>query len=112
VYAYAPALNALNGGKVEADVTPVILPSTSYWLCYYNSFNVPFISEDKTQVLFDNDMGVATWDSINKGLTSKFYGTNGLNAASDLDGYLIFNQGLGAPRSASSTDWGRRKAAT
>jgi ABC-type glycerol-3-phosphate transport system substrate-binding protein len=96
VYALTPKLTALNGGKVEANVTPMILPSTSYWLCYYNSFNVPFISDDKTQLLFDNDAGKATWDAINKGFTSKFYGPSGINAASDLDGYLIFNQGIGA----------------
>ena len=40
-------------------------------------FNVPFLSDDKTQVLFDNDQGKATWDAINKGFTSKFYGPSG-----------------------------------
>ncbi len=96
MYALTPKLTALNSGKLEANATPILLPSTSYWLCYYNSFNQPFISADYTQVLFDTDQGVATWDSINKGLTSGFYGQAGLNAASDLDGYLIFNQGLAA----------------
>ena len=96
MYALTPKLTALKGGKLEANATPVLLPSTSYWLCYYNSFNQGFISDDYTQVLFDNDQGVATWDAINKGLTSGFYGKAGLNAASDLDGYLLFNQGLAA----------------
>lgn len=96
MYALTPKLTALKSGKLEANATPILLPSTSYWLCYYNSFNLPFISDDYTQVLFDTDEGVATWDSINKGLTSGFYGQAGLNAASDLDGYLIFNQGLAA----------------
>ena len=96
LYAYAPKLNALNGGKVEANVTPITNQGDSYWLCYYNSFGLPFISDDRAQVLFDNDAGKATWDAINKGFTSKFYGPSGLNAASDLDGYLIFNQGLAA----------------
>ncbi len=96
MYALTPKLTALKGGKLEANATPVLLPSTSYWLCYYNSFNQPFISDDYTQVLFDTDQGVAAWDAINRGLTSGFFGQAGLNAASDLDGYLIFNQGLAA----------------
>ena len=96
MYALTPKLKALKGGKLEANATPVLLPSTSYWLCFYNSFDQPFFSDDYTQVLFDNEQGVATWDAINKGLTSGFFGQAGLNAASDLDGYLIFNQGLAA----------------
>jgi len=96
MYALTPKLTALKDGKLEANVTPMLYPSTSYWLCYYNTFNVPFISEDKTQVLFDNDQAVATWDSMGKGFTSGFFGTTGLQAASDLDGALLFNQGLGA----------------
>lgn len=96
MYALTPQLTALNGGKMEANTTPMLYPSTSYWLCFYNSFNVPFISEDKTQVLFDNDQAVAAWDAIGKGFTSGFFGAQGLQAASDLDAALLFNQGLGA----------------
>ena len=43
------------------------------------------------------DQGVATWDAINKGLTSGFFGQAGLNG-SIRPGWLrcIFNQGLAA----------------
>ena len=77
MYALTPKLTALKSGKLEANATPILLPSTSYWLCYYNSFNQPFISDDYTQVLFDTDQAVATWDAIDKGLTSGFFGRPG-----------------------------------
>ena len=96
MYAFAPKLNALNGGKVEANATPIDYRRRRTGCATTTSFNVPFISDDKTQILFDNDQGKATWDAINKGFTSRFYGPSGINAASDLDGYLIFNQGLAA----------------
>lgn len=93
MYALTPQLTAAG---VEANVTPMLYPSTSYWLCYYNTFGLPFLSEDLAQVLFDNDQAVAAWDAIDKGFKAGFFGTSGLNAASDLDGALLFNQGIGA----------------
>ncbi|HVA86692.1 MAG TPA: extracellular solute-binding protein [Candidatus Saccharimonadales bacterium] len=96
MYKLTPSLKKANGGKAEANATPVTYPSTYIWLCYYNSFNIPFISDDRTQVLFDNDQGVATWSAINDGFTSGFFGPSGINAPADTDASLIFNQGIAA----------------
>jgi ABC-type glycerol-3-phosphate transport system substrate-binding protein len=112
-YDLAPKLNALHGGKVEAGALPWLqttAASTPYWLCYYNSFNKPFISDDKTQVLFDNDEAVQTWASIQKGFTTKFWGPSGNNSASDLDQAKIFNQGIAASEVGLTSFWGQARS--
>jgi ABC-type glycerol-3-phosphate transport system substrate-binding protein len=96
MYALTPSLLKANGGKAQANATPMLYPSTSYWLIYYNSFNLPFLSDDRTQALFDNDSGIAAWDSINKGFKAGFFGQAGINAPADTDASLLFNQGIAA----------------
>src|SRR5207247_5135309 len=44
----------------------------------------------------DNDQAVASWDALDKGFKSKFWGPSGNNSASDLDQSRIFNQGISA----------------
>jgi ABC-type glycerol-3-phosphate transport system substrate-binding protein len=83
---------------------------TVYWLCYYNPLGQPFLSDDKLEVLFNNDEAVAAWDALDKGFKSKWYGPGGINAASDLDTAKLFNQGLGASQMGLVEFWSQARS--
>ena len=69
MYAFTPeARPRSTAARSRRTPRPITNQGDSYWLCYYNSFNLPFLSDDKTQVLFDNDQGKATWDCHQQGL--------------------------------------------
>ena len=97
MYALAPKLTALNGGKVEANATPIGNQGDVVLALLLQLVQRPVHQRRQDAGPVRQRPGqVATWDSINKGFTSKFWGPSGNNSASDLDGYLIFNQGLAA----------------
>ncbi len=65
-----------------------------FWLCYYNSTGGQMFNADRTELLFDNDNALLTWEAIERGFKSKWYGPVGSNAASDQDTANLFNQNL------------------
>ena len=110
LYDFADELN-------KPPVEPMVMPwvptaggGTVYWLCYYNPLGKPFLSDDKLDVLFDNDEATAAWDALDKGFKSKWYGPGGSNAASDLDTAKLFNQGLGASQMGLVEFWSQARS--
>ena len=65
LYALAPKLNT--GGRA-ANVTPWDTIGVPYWISMYNSLGGQLFNEDKTQVLFDNDKALKTWQTVEAGL--------------------------------------------
>lgn len=102
LYAFAPKLN---NGKREACVVPWNSIGVNYWKCYYNSFGQPMFNEDMTQLMFNNDAGLQTWQAIEQGFKTKWYGQAGSNAAGDADTQLLFNQNLGASEINTTGFW-------
>jgi ABC-type glycerol-3-phosphate transport system substrate-binding protein len=93
LYAYAPKLNA---GKREASVVPWNSIGVPFWLSYYNSTGGKMFNADRSELLFNNDNALATWEAIGRGFKSKWYGPTGSNAASDQDTANLFNANLGS----------------
>src|SRR5207237_3695776 len=75
LYQLAPQLTQ---GNRYPSVVPWIAPSNRktilYWLVYYNSFpNAKFVSDDYTQIGFDNEAGLETWRAIDRGFKARFF---------------------------------------
>jgi ABC-type glycerol-3-phosphate transport system substrate-binding protein len=99
---------ALTDGDREACVVPWLTGlGLPWWYCKYNSTPGELFNDDRTQVLFDNEYGVAAWETLAKGFESKFYGEAGSNAPSDYDTGLLFNQGLAASQINVVELWGQ-----
>lgn len=99
LYAYAPKLAV---GNREPCVIPWNNNGVPFWIAFYNSTKGQLFSDDKSQLLFDNDNGLATWQTIERGFKAKFFGTAGANAVGDQDTSLLFNQNLGACQMATT----------
>jgi ABC-type glycerol-3-phosphate transport system substrate-binding protein len=93
LYALAPKLSS--GGQA-ANVTPLNTIGTAYWISFYNSLGGQLFNEDKTQLLFNNDKALKTWQSFEAGFKAKFFDVAAANATGDADTQLIFNQGNAA----------------
>jgi ABC-type glycerol-3-phosphate transport system substrate-binding protein len=93
LFALAPKLTV---GNRAANVTPLNTIGTPYWISFYNSLGGQLFNEDKTQLLFDNDKALKTWQTFEAGFKGKFFGLEAANATGDADTQLLFNQGLGA----------------
>lgn len=109
LYALAPKLT---DGNRYPCVVPWIAPtgrkSILYWLVYYNSFpDAKFVSDDNTQVLFNNDTGLKTWQAIDRGFKAKFFDPVGVSLQNDYESGLVFNQGLSASQINYSELWGQ-----
>jgi len=99
LYAYAPKLNQ---GNREACVIPWNNNGVPFWIAFYNSTGGQLFSDDKSQLLFDNDNALATWQAIERGFKAKFFGIGAANAVGDQDTSLLFNQNLGACQMATT----------
>ena len=78
----------------------------TYWVAMYNGSGQPMFNEDSTQVLFNNADGLAVFDSIKKGLDSKFYDPNVLSdPGADQDTAILFAQGKGGSQLGTSQYW-------
>ena len=113
LYALAPKLT---DGNRYPCVAPWIAPtgrkSILYWLVYYNSFpDAKFVSDDNTQVLFDNDAGLQTWQAIDRGFKAGFFDPVGVSLGNDYESGLVFNQGLSASQINYSELWGQAVSA-
>jgi len=77
-----------------------------YWTFFINSlFKVPILSKDKTQILFDNDLGLQSFKTIKAGLDAGFWDTASFTAADEHDIALLFNQGLMAMHLGWGDHW-------
>lgn len=92
---YALASKLSSGGHA-ANATPLNTIGTPYWISFYNSLGGQLFNEDKTQLLFDNDKALKTWQSFEAGFKAKFFDIAAANATGDADTQLIFNQGQAA----------------
>lgn len=99
LYAYAPKLAV---GNREPCVIPWNNNGVPFWIAFFNSTGGQLFSDDKSQLLFDNDKGLDTWKAISRGFQSKFFGTAGANAVGDQDTSLLFNQNLAACQMATT----------
>ena len=109
LYELAPKLTV---GDRYPCVVPWIAPtgrkSILYWLDYYNSFpDAKFVSDDYTQVLFDNDAGLQTWQAIDRGFKAGFFDPVGVSLGNDYESGLVFNAGNSASQMNYSELWGQ-----
>ena len=109
LYALAPKLTA---GNRYPCVVPWIAPtgrkSILYFLVYYNSFpGAKFVSDDFTQVGFNNDAGLQTFQCIDRGFKAKFFDPAGVSLHDDYASGLVFNAGQSASEINYSELWGQ-----
>ena len=64
-----------------------------YWTQIYNSTGHPMFSDDRTQVMFDGDDGLLTFETIEKGIRTGWWDPRYMNLANDNDAYQIFGDG-------------------
>jgi ABC-type glycerol-3-phosphate transport system substrate-binding protein len=62
-------------------------------------------NDDKTEVLFDNDKALKTWQTVEDGFKKQFFGIAAANATGDADTQLLFNQNLGASEINTAGFW-------
>jgi len=67
-----------------------------YWTQIYNSTGHPMFSPDNTQVLFDGDDGLLTFETIDQGFRSGWWDPAYMNLANDNDAYTVFLNGKAA----------------
>ncbi len=99
LYGYAPKLGV--EGR-EPCVIPWNNNGVPFWISFFNSTKGQLFSDDKSQLLFDNDNGLNTWKAISRGFQAKFFGPAGSNAVGDQDTSLLFNQNLAACQAATT----------
>lgn len=105
---YHAFAEALTDGAREPNVSPWLTGlGLPWWYNKYNSTGGELFNEDRTEVLFDNAEGLATWEVLDRGFKSGFYGPAGSNAPSDYDTGLLFNQGLAASQVNVVELWGQ-----
>jgi multiple sugar transport system substrate-binding protein len=109
LYALAPKLTK---GNRYPCVVPWIAPtgrkSILYFLVYYNSFpDAKFVSDDYTQVGFNNEAGLETFKAINRGFKAKFFDPAGVTLQNDYESGLVFNAGNSASQINYSELWGQ-----
>jgi ABC-type glycerol-3-phosphate transport system substrate-binding protein len=107
MFALTPQL--LSTGK-DANATPWTSIGVPYWISFYNSLGGKLFNEDKTELLFDNDQALQTWQTIEKGFQTKFFGTAGNSAAGDADTEILFNQGLAASEINTVGFWAQTRS--
>jgi ABC-type glycerol-3-phosphate transport system substrate-binding protein len=64
-----------------------------YWTQIYNSTGHPMFSDDRTQVLFDGDAGLLTFETIEQGIATGWWDSAYMNLANDNDAYTLFLHG-------------------
>jgi ABC-type glycerol-3-phosphate transport system substrate-binding protein len=86
---------------VEQKIIPCVQPwlgeggtfGAFYFKHIYNSTGQPMFSEDRTQVLFHEDAGLKTFQTIEAGLKSGWWDKNYLNITNEHDAFLEFGKG-------------------
>ena len=100
LYEYSSKLAV--GGR-EPCVIPWNNNGVPFWIAFYNSTGGKLFNDDKSELLFDNENALATWQAISRGFQAKFFGSGAANAVGDKDTSLLFNQNLGACQMATTS---------
>ena len=85
----------------EAGIIPSVQPwlgsggtfAAFYFKHIYNSTGHPMFSEDRTQVMFDGEEGLKTFNTIEAGLKSGWWDPAYLNITNEHDAFLVFGKG-------------------
>lgn len=85
----------------EAGIIPSVQPwlgeggifAAFYYMQMYNSLGKPMFSDDRTQLLFNNDEGLKTFQVIERGLKEGFWDPEYNNIKNEHDAFVIFGQG-------------------
>lgn len=64
-----------------------------YYMQMYNSLGKPMFSDDRTQLLFNNEEGLKTFQVIERGLKEGFWDPAYNNTKNEHDAFVIFGQG-------------------
>ncbi len=93
LYAAAPKLTS--GNRFPCAVPWLAsFGSGAYWLAMYNSFpGAKLLSDDRSQVLFDNEQALATWRTLEQGFKTKFFDPNLDPTVDDYGTGKLFNGG-------------------
>ena len=94
-YEFADKLHVENRYGGLAGLTAPFL-ALLYYEIYLNSTPTKLLSDDRTQIEFDNEDGLAALKAIEDGWKTQFFDPSGLTGAADYDSALLFNQGLTA----------------
>lgn len=104
---YAASAKLRSGNRYPCAATWAATTSSAYYLCYLNSIaGAKLLSDDRTQVLFDNDAGLKAFQEVEAGMKSGFFMPN---IGADVDDYGIgkmFNSGQIASMINFSELWG------
>jgi ABC-type glycerol-3-phosphate transport system substrate-binding protein len=94
-------LFALAPKFIEAGIIPSIQPWVAtdgtfgafYWKQIYNSLAHPMFSDDRTQLMFDGPEGLKAFQTVQDGLTSKFWDPTYMNLANEHNAFDEFAKG-------------------
>lgn len=95
------ALFALTPKFKEAGIIPCVQAwqgaggtfAAFYFKHIYNSLGHPMFSDDRTQVMFDGQEGLLTFQTIEAGLKSGFWDPAFLNITNEHDAFIKFGEG-------------------
>jgi len=85
----------------EAGIIPSVQPwlgeggifAAFYFMQMYNSLGKPMFSDDRTQLLFDGEEGLRTFQVIERGLKEGFWDPAYNNTKNEHDTFVLFGQG-------------------
>jgi ABC-type glycerol-3-phosphate transport system substrate-binding protein len=85
----------------DAGIIPSVQPwlgeggtfAAFYFMQMFNSLGKPMFSDDRTQLLFNNDEGLKTFQVIERGLKEGFWDPSYNNTKNEHDAFVIFSQG-------------------
>jgi len=106
LYAAAPKLTE---GKRYGCAVPWTIGygPGAYYLCFLNSIpDAKLLSDDRTQVLFDNDAGLQAFKTIEAGMKAKFFDPNIDPTIDDYGTGKMFNAGQTASQINFAELWG------
>jgi len=95
------ALFALTPKWKEKKIIPCAQPwlgeggtfAKFYFTHMYNSLGHPMFSDDRTQVMFDGEEGLLTFQTIENGIKSGYYDPSYMNIANEHDAFVLFGKG-------------------
>jgi ABC-type glycerol-3-phosphate transport system substrate-binding protein len=103
------AAGKLNAGKRFGAAVPWTIGygPGAYYLCFLNSIpDAKLLSDDRTQVLFDNDAGLQAFRTIEAGFKAKFFDPNIDPTVDDYGVGKMFNAGQTASQINFAELWG------
>jgi ABC-type glycerol-3-phosphate transport system substrate-binding protein len=78
----------------------------TYFTAMYNGSGKAMFNDDRTRVMFNNKEGLAVFETIKRGLDSKFFDPNVLSdPGADQDTAILFAQGKGASQIGAASYW-------